>query len=137
MIESLHNGFWRLFLINLACPNYFSVMVLSNHSFLRSRWFLETIFQDFGASKPFNSKSYFISSRPLHLAYGFHGPFLTLPHDNGLPKPFVSPLPGRVLPVTVVKYHTYSLQFSLLMPVSAKDGSYYARFVHHLFKLDV
>ena len=31
--------------------------------------------------------------------------------------------------VTVVKSYTHSLQFSLLMPVSAKDGSYYAWFV--------
>jgi hypothetical protein len=88
-----------------------------------------TISDKFGVSKPFDLKSYFISSRPFHLTYGFHGPFLTLSHDNGLPKLFVSPLPGRVLPVTVTKYHTYSLQFSLLMPVPAKDGSYYARFV--------
>jgi hypothetical protein len=105
-------------------------MVLSNYSFLQSRWFLETIFQDFGASKPFDLKPYFILPRPLHLTYGFHGPFFTLSHDNGLPKPFASPLPSRALPVTVAKYYTYSFQFSLFMPVSAKDGSYYARFVH-------
>jgi hypothetical protein len=64
-------------------------MVLSNHTLLRSRWFLETIFQQFGVSKPFELKPYFIPPRPFHLAYGFHGPFLTLSHNNGLPKPFV------------------------------------------------
>src|SRR5882762_5067698 len=97
MIEPLHDGFWRLFLTNLVCLNYFAVMVLSNYSLLRSRWFLKTIFQDFCVSKPFYFKSYFILPRPHHLAYGFHG-FLTLSHDNCLLKPFVSPLPCRVLP---------------------------------------
>jgi len=91
-------------------------MVLSNHTLLRSRWFLETISQVFGVSKPFKLKSYFIP--PDH--------FLTLSHDNGLPKPFVSLLPYGVPLVTAVKFRTYSLRFSLSMP---KDTSYYARFV--------
>src|ERR1700735_28823 len=98
MIEPLHDGFWRLFLTNLVCLNNFAVMVLSNYSSLRSRWFLKTIFQDFGVSKPFYLKSYFIPPRPPHLAYGFRGPFLMLSHDNCLLKPFVSPLPCHVLP---------------------------------------
>jgi hypothetical protein len=93
MIETLHDGFWRLFLTNLVCLNYFAVMVLSNYSLLRSRWFLKTIFQDFGVSKPFESSALLRTT------------------------------------VTVVKSYTHSLQFSLLMLVSAKDGSYYAQFV--------
>ena len=56
------------------------------------QWFSETIstiFWDFGASKLFELKSYFIPRRPLHLIFGFYGPLLMLSHDNGLPKLFV------------------------------------------------
>ena len=76
---------------------FLTIMVPSNYSSLRSRWFLKTIFPDFGVFKLFDLKSYLIPQRPLPLAYGFCRPFLTLSHDNCLPKPLVSPLPCRIL----------------------------------------
>jgi hypothetical protein len=54
MIKQLHDGFWRPFLwlgqIWCAWTTLRAVMVLSNYSLLHLRWFLETIFQNFGVS---------------------------------------------------------------------------------------